>query len=192
VLIGQASAAEVLLATDLPQLAVIASTQDLAGAEVELVGADDRATRLRDALAPVRDAYDYVVVDCPPSLGLLTLNALAAADEVLVPMQCEFFALQGLAQLTGTIERVREALNPGLRIAGVLLTMWDPRNNLASEVAAEVRKHFAVYETLIPRNIRLAEAPSHGKPVVLYDASSRGAYSYLNLAREILDRAEAA
>jgi len=192
VLLGEAVLRDAIMHTELPQLDVLASTPDLAGAEIELVGDEDRAVRLRDALAAVRDAYDYIIVDCPPSLGLLTLNALVAADAVIVPMQCEYFALQGLAQLTDTIERVRGALNPTLSIRGVLLTMFDPRNNLANEVAAEVRSHFHVYETIIPRNIRLAEAPSHGKPVVLYDAASKGAHGYLSLAREILEASESA
>jgi chromosome partitioning protein len=187
-LLGEASVAEVTLATELPHLSLVASTPDLAAIELELVDLPDRSTRLRDALGGVRDQYDFVIVDCPPSLGLITVNALAAADLVLVPMQCEYYALEGLSALAGTIERVRGALNPELHIDGVLLTMFDPRNNLATEVAAEVRKHFRVYETVIPRNVRLAEAPSHGKPVILYDASSRGSYGYLSLAREILDR----
>jgi chromosome partitioning protein len=188
VLLGEASVAEVTLGTELPHLSVVASTQDLAAIELELVDLPDRSTRLRDALAQVRADYEFIIVDCPPSLGLITVNAFAAADLVLVPMQCEYYALEGLSALAGTIDRVRGALNPALHIDGVLLTMFDPRNNLATEVAAEVRKHFRVYETVIPRNVRLAEAPSHGKPVILYDASSRGSYGYLSLAREILDR----
>ncbi|MFW6066700.1 MAG: ParA family protein [Myxococcota bacterium] len=186
-LLGDLPAAEAVRPTDLPELDVVASTPDLAAAELELVDAEDRMTLLRDALAPVRDRYDFVVVDCPPSLGLLTLNALVAADLVVVPLQCEYYALEGLSQLVRTIERVRGSLNPGVELHGVVLTMFDARNNLANEVADEVRRHFHVYDTVIPRNIRLAEAPSHGKPVILYDASSRGSYGYLNLAREILD-----
>jgi len=154
--------------------------------------ADDSATRLRDALDSVRDDYDFIVVDCPPSLGMLTINALTAADMVIVPLQCEYYALEGLSQLVGTIERVRASVNENLQIHGVLLTMFDSRNNLANKVADEVRRHFRVYETIIPRNVRLAEAPSHGKPVILYDASSRGSYTYLNLARELLDDLEVA
>ena len=154
---------------------------------MELIEEADRHARLRNALSAVRDRFDFVIVDCPPSLGLLTINALAAADLVLVPMQCEYYALEGLSQLVSTVERVKGAYNPALRIHGVLLTMFDGRNNLANEVADEVRRHFHVYEAVIPRNIRLAEAPSHGKPVILYDASSRGSYGYLNLARELLD-----
>jgi chromosome partitioning protein len=187
VMLGELPVADAIQPSELPALDIVPSTPDLAAAELELVDGDDRMVRLRDALAPVRDRYDFIVVDCPPSLGLLTLNALAAADLVLVPLQCEYYALEGLSQLVRTIDRVRGSLNPPLELHGVLLTMFDPRNNLANEVAAEVRKHFHVYETVIPRNIRLAEAPSHGKPVILYDASSRGSYGYLNLAREILD-----
>lgn len=192
VLIGEAHLRDVILQTDLPHLHVAPSSPDLAAAELELVDETDRAQRLREELARVRDDYDYIVVDCPPSLGLLTLNALVAADAVLVPMQCEYFALEGLANLSGTIERVRAQLNPSLHILGVLLTMYDPRNKLAIEVATEVRKHFHVYDSVIPRNVRLAEAPSHGKPVVLYDAASKGAHGYLNLAREIMREVAAA
>jgi chromosome partitioning protein len=187
VLLGDARLSDVILATELPQLDVAPSTPDLAAAEIELGPLADRATRLAEALKEVQSRYDFVLLDCPPSLGLLTLNALVAADAVLVPMQCEYFALEGLAQLTDTIDRVRAAYNPRLELLGVLLTMFDPRNNLATEVASEVRKRFRVYDTVIPRNVRLAEAPSHGKPAVLYDAASRGAHGYLSLAREILD-----
>ena len=140
----------------------------------------------------IRDEYDFIYIDCPPSLGLLTVNALTAADGVLIPVQCEYYALEGLSALTNTIKLIKQDLNPDLAIDGVLLTMFDARNNLANEVAEEVRRHFHVYETIIPRNVRLAEAPSHGKPVILYDASSRGSYTYLNLARELLDDLEAA
>lgn len=178
--------ADVLVATELPLLHLIPSTPDLAAAETELADVEDRAIRLRRALDLVRENYDFIVLDCPPSLGLLTINALVAADAVLVPMQCEYYALEGLSRLSGTIERIRSALNEKLRVCGVLLTMYDPRSNLSREVADEVRRHFHVYETVIPRNIRLAEAPSHGKPVILYDASSRGSHGYLSLARELL------
>ncbi len=180
-------AAEATIDTELDAMKLIGSSPDLAAIEIELVDAEDRALRLRQALEPIRGDYDFIVVDCPPSLGILTVNALTAADLVVVPLQCEYYALEGLSQLSSTIDRVRSALNPSLQIHGVLLTMFDARNNLANEVATEVRRHFPVYETVIPRNIRLAEAPSHGKPVILYDASSRGSYQYLNLAREILD-----
>ena len=188
-LLGDATLSDILVETDLAALTLAPSSPDLAAAAVELVEADARFERLRAALEPHRDLYDYVLIDCPPSLGLLTINALVAADSVLVPMQCEYYALEGLSDLTGTIERIRGGLNAKLALQGVLLTMWDPRSNLAREVADEVRKHFRVYETTIPRNIRLAEAPSHGKPVILYDASSRGSHGYLNLARELLDEA---
>jgi chromosome partitioning protein len=187
VLFGEATIAEVKRATELPYLELVAAARDLAGVEVELAGIEDRATRLRDALAPIRDQYDYVFLDCPPSLGVLTINALVAADVVLVPMQAEYYALEGLSDLAGTIERVRGSLNPRLQIHGVLLTMFDARNNLSTQVAEEVRKHFHVFDTVIPRNVRLAEAPSYGRPVILYDASSRGSHGYLSLAREILE-----
>lgn len=187
VLTGTASVEDAVLTTELANLSVIGANPHLAAAELELLDVEQRLLRLRQRLAEVSHAYDVIVVDCPPSLGLLTANALAAADWVLVPMQCEYYALEGLSHLAETIERVQQSVNPGLRIHGVVLTMFDARNNLSIEVAAEVRKHFPVYETIIPRNIRLAEAPSHGKPVVLYDATSRGSYGYLNLARELLD-----
>lgn len=189
VLSGEKTIAEVTLTTELPNLSLIPASADLSAIEIELGAEEDRATRLRDALALVRDQYDYIVIDCPPSLGLLTLNALVATDEVIVPMQCEYYALEGLSRLGDTIERVRNGLNEKLKIAGVVLTMYDPRNSLAREVADEVRKHYRVYETVIPRNIRLAEAPSHGKPVILYDAGSRGSHGYLSLARELLAEA---
>jgi chromosome partitioning protein len=186
VLLGEAALGDVILDTELPGLRIAPATPDLAAIETELADADGRATRLRDAIEPLRSEYDYILVDCPPSLGLLTLNALVAADAVLVPMQCEYYALEGLSRLSGTIDRIRSALNGRLRLSGVLLTMYDPRSNLAREVAEEVRRHFHVYETVIPRNVRLAEAPSHGKPVILYDAGSRGSHGYLSLARELL------
>jgi chromosome partitioning protein len=191
-LLGEAKLPDILLESDLAALTLAPASPDLAAASVELVDADGRFERLRDALEPHRDEHDYILIDCPPSLGLLTINALVAADSVLVPMQCEYYALEGLSDLTGTIERIKNGLNARLALQGVLLTMWDPRSNLAREVADEVRKHFHVYETTIPRNVRLAEAPSHGKPVILYDASSRGSHGYLNLARELLDDSEAA
>jgi chromosome partitioning protein len=149
-----------------------------------------RETKLRDALAAVRGDYEFVLLDCPPSLGLLTLNALTAADAVLIPLQCEYFALEGLSQLMGTIELVRKHLNPELELDGILLTMADTRNNLSHQVIEEARKHFGakVYEAMIPRNVRLSEAPSHGQPIILYDISSRGAESYLALTREFLAR----
>lgn len=187
VLLEEASVADEARDTEMPLLWVVPSSQDLVAIERELIDAEDRALRLRRALEAVADDYDYVIIDCPPSLGVLTINALTAADYVLVPLQCEYYALEGLSQLVGTIERVKASLNPELRLHGVLLTMFDRRNNLANEVAEEVRKHFRVFKAVIPRNVRLAEAPSHGLPVILYDASSRGSYCYLNLARELLD-----
>ncbi|MDQ3033153.1 MAG: AAA family ATPase [Myxococcota bacterium] len=186
VLLGETTLREVILDTDLALLKVAPTTPDLSAIETELADADDRAVRLRAAIDSVRADFDYILIDCPPSLGLLTINALVAADAVLVPMQCEYYALEGLSRLSGTIERIRTALNERLHVGGVLLTMYDPRSNLAREVADEVRQHFRVFETVIPRNVRLAEAPSHGKPVILYDAGSRGSHGYLSLARELL------
>jgi chromosome partitioning protein len=188
VLFREASIADVKQPTELPYLEIVPGARDLAGVEVELAGVEDRATRLRDALAPIRESYDFIFLDCPPSLGILTINALVAADVVLVPMQAEYYALEGLSDLAGTIERVKAALNPTLAIDGVLLTMFDGRNNLSNHVADEVRKHFRVFETVIPRNVRLAEAPSYGRPAILYDAGSRGSHGYLSLAREILEQ----
>src|SRR5438105_1135975 len=178
--------------TELPALHVAASSVDLVGAEVELSDADDRQFRLRKAIEPVAGDYDYVLIDSPPSLGLLTVNGLTAADSVLVPMQCEYFAMEGVSQLLNTIERVRESLNPDLEIEGIALTMYDDRMNLARQVAQEVRAHFGekVYETVIPRNVRLGEAPSFGKPIILYDIRSRGSEAYVNLAKEFIQRAE--
>jgi len=187
-MVGRADVGQATRETELPFLHLVPASVDLAAAEVELVDLDDRAVRLKQALESVRDRYDFILIDCPPSLGLLTLNALTAADSVLVPMQCEYYALEGISHLMNTIERVKAALNPSLFVHGVLLTMYDPRSNLANQVASELRAHFHVYDTVIPRNIRLAEAPSHGKPIILYDAGSKGSQGYLNLAREILDR----
>jgi chromosome partitioning protein len=169
-------------------LDLIPSTRDLVGAEIELVGAGDRESVLRRALAPIRERYDYVLVDCPPSLGLLTLNTLTAADSVLIPIQCEFYALEGLSQLLNTVRLVQKGLNPRLEIEGVLLTMYDRRLNLSKQVADEAHQYFGdkVYETTIPRNVRLAEAPSFGQPIVHYDVMSAGAQSYLALAREVV------
>jgi chromosome partitioning protein len=176
--------------TEVPNLWLVPSTRDLAGAEVELVSVKRREWRLRDALSPVANQYDYILIDCPPSLGLLTLNALVAASAVVIPMQCEYYALEGLSALTETIEMVKAAFNPELQIEGILLTMVDPRMNLTQAVADEVRTHFdgKVYNTIIPRNVRLSEAPSHGKPILLYDARSTGCQSYLALAQELLHR----
>jgi len=191
-LVGEATLDEITLGTELALLTVAPSSPDLAAASLELVDEATRFTRLRDAVEARKGEWDWILIDCPPSLGLLTINALTAADTVLVPMQCEYYALEGLGDLVDTVQRIKGGLNPDLDLDGVLLTMWDPRSNLSHDVAGEVRKHFRVYDTKIPRNVRLAEAPSHGKPVILYDASSRGSHGYLNLAREILDAAEAA
>jgi chromosome partitioning protein len=173
-----------------PFLDVVPSTRDLVGAEIELVDVQSRATVLREALEPVRGEYDFILIDCPPSLGLLTLNGLTAADSALIPIQCEFYALEGLSQLLSTVRQVQRGLNPALDIEGVLLTMYDKRLNLSKQVAEEVRDYFGdkVYRTVIPRNVRLAEAPSFAKPIVLYDLLSVGAQSYLELAREVIER----
>jgi chromosome partitioning protein len=172
----------------LPGLDVLPSGQKLSGAEVELVTVMARETKLRHALATVRDQYDYIFIDCPPSLGLLTVNTLTAADSVLIPLQCEYYSLEGLTQLIRTIQLVQENLNPALRIEGVLLTMYDARLNLSQQVADEARKFFSdrVYRTVIPRNVRLSEAPSFGKPIIQYDGSSTGAESYRSLAQEVM------
>jgi len=186
VLTGRLTLRQVLVTTEVAGLDVAPATQDLVGAELELIDADDRAHRLKEILAPVRDDYDYVVIDCPPSLGLLTLNALSAADQVLVPMQCEYYALEGLTQLMATIDRVKALYNRDLGVAGIVLTMFDVRNSLTHQVADEVRDHFHVFDAIIPRNVKLSEAPSHGMPVVLYDVQCKGAQGYLSLARELL------
>jgi chromosome partitioning protein len=176
--------------TALKYLQLIPSGRDLYGAEIELVSGLNRERRLERALADLRDAYELVVIDCPPSLGLLTVNALTAADAVIIPLQCEYYALEGLAGLLQTIELVREQLNPRLDLAGIALTMVDQRNNLSRQVEQEVRGHFGdqVFETVIPRNVRLSEAPSHAKPILLYDIQSKGAISYLRLAEEVIKR----
>ena len=178
------------LPTGIAGLSLIPSDRHLAGAEVELVALQDRESRLRRLLKPLRDDYDYIFIDCPPSLGLLTLNALVAADTVLIPLHCEYFALEGLADLVATLRRVRAAFNPDLDIDGVLLTMYDERTNLGQQVSRDVRGFFKekVFDTVIPRNVRLGEAPSHGVPVILYDIKSKGAESYMALAREFLAR----
>jgi chromosome partitioning protein len=173
---------------------LLPANRDLAGAEVELVELARRETRLKDALEPVAHEYDFVLVDCPPSLSLLTVNALTAAQRVLIPMQCEYYALEGLSDLVATIKRVRANLNPQLEIAGLLRTMYDPRNTLSQQVSQQLEQHFGekVYRTLVPRNVRLAEAPSYGVPAVLWDAASKGAQAYLALAAEILAQGQAA
>lgn len=189
-LLGEATVAEVAIETQLQFLRLVPSSTDLVGAEVELAAAPERERRLAKALEGARDSYRVILIDTPPSLGLLTLNALVAADSVLVPLQCEYLALEGLAKLTQTIDLVRASLNPRLEIEGLVLTMYDVRNNLALQVARETREHFGdrVFRTVIPRNVRLSEAPSHGKPALLYDINSKGALSYLQLAEELLER----
>ena len=179
-----------VITTDLDRMQLIPADRNLTGAEIELVSLPARDERLRMMLHPLRDAYDHIFIDCPPSLGLMTLNALVAADAVLIPLHCEYFALEGLADLVATMHRVRAALNPNLDVEGVLLTMFDERTNLGQQVAADVRQFFKekVYRTVIPRNVRLGEAPSHGMPVMLYDVKSRGAEAYRALAREVLER----
>ncbi len=187
VLLADVSIESATQMTAVSGLDVVPATINLAGAEIELVAALSRETRLRRALESVRFAYDYIFIDCPPSLGLLTLNALTAATEVLIPVQAEYYALEGLSQLTSVVGRIRDALNPALRITGVLVTMFDGRTRLATEVLDEVNKYFPsnVFRTQIPRNVRLSEAPSYGKPVILFDVKSRGAQAYIALAREV-------
>ncbi len=189
-LIDGAALADCVVPTGIPSLDIITSSLDLAGAEIELVTLERREFRLREALSAATSTHDYVLIDCPPSLGLLTLNALVAADSVLVPLQCEFYALEGLSSLTRTIERVKQTLNPALQIQGVVLTMFDKRSNLSNLVADDVRGHFGdkVFTTVIPRNVRVSEAPSHGQPVLIYDVRSPGAQAYIHLAGEVLRR----
>jgi chromosome partitioning protein len=190
VLIGRATLRDVIVQTEVPGLFVAPATQDLVAAELELVDEADRATRLKSALTALQtssERFDFVFVDCPPSLGLLTVNALTASGFVLVPLQCEYYALEGLTHLMATIDRVKNGYNPELEVEGVVLTMFDPRNNLAHQVAEEVKAHFYVFDSVIPRNVRLSEAPSHGKPALLYDVQSKGAQGYLSLAREMLE-----
>ncbi len=185
-LIGRRTLREVMRETEVPRLWVAPSTSDLVAVDFELIDEEDRAFRLRKALDTVRGDFDFVFIDSPPSLGLLTLNALVAADRVVVPLQCEYLALEGLTSLMGTIDRIKSTLNPSLTVEGIVLTMFDPRNNLARQVAAEVKAHFRVFDSVIPRNVRLSEAPSHGKPALLYDAQAKGAQGYLSLAHELL------
>jgi len=189
-LLSDAPAESFLLDSQVANLSVIPADRQLTGAEIELVSVPEREQRLRRLLDPLRTRFDVIFIDCPPSLGLLTLNALVAADAVLIPLHCEYFALEGLAELVGTMRRVRSGLNPALDIEGVLLTMYDDRTNLGQLVAREVREFFKekVFDTIIPRNIRVGEAPSHGMPAVVYDPKSRGAAAYIALAREILTR----
>jgi len=190
---GKASLEEAVSETRIPHLHIVPSTIDLLAVELELVNRDDREKTLLNALSGVKERYRYVFIDCPPSLGLLTLNGLVAADSILVPVQCEYYSLEGLGLLTRTLKLVRSSFNPALEIEGIVLTMFDPRTTLSHQVAEEVKKHFGekVYKTLIPRNVTLGEAPSHGKPAILYDARSRGAQSYIALAKEILHESSA-
>jgi chromosome partitioning protein len=188
VMLAGVNAADAVIKTEFDGLEIIPADKNLIGANLELVDLEHRELRLRQALAPIRDQYTYILIDCPPALDLLTLNALLAADSVLVPIQCEFFALEGISELMDTIERIREAFHHPLEVAGILLTMFDDRTNLARQVAADLRSFFGdqVFETVIPRSIRLAEAPSFGKPILSYDVRSRGAESYIKLAKEIM------
>jgi chromosome partitioning protein len=190
VLMGDSPVDQVILPTDIDKLWLLPGSKNLTGANIELAGADDRALRLRRALEPAKEAYDLIVLDCPPALDLLTLNALAAAEMLIVPMQAEYFALEGVSELISTLERVRSAYNPELTIEGVLLTMYDDRTNLAQQVTQTLREYFKdrLYRAVIPRNVRLAEAPSHGKPVALYDSKSRGTEAYFELAGEFMAR----
>jgi chromosome partitioning protein len=196
VLLGESSLADAIVATAVPRLSIAPSTLDLLGVELEIANDKDRAYRLKRAFAELaadhddERRYSYILIDCPPSLNLLTINALASSDAVVVPLQCEFFALEGLSQLLSTVEQVRQTLNQKLSIHGVVLTMYDPRNNLANQVVADVRRFMGekVYQTMIPRNVRVSEAPSHGKPVLLYDLKCAGSQAYLKLASEVIQR----
>lgn len=191
VLIGDAGIEEALIQQVLfNRLDVVPATPDLAGAEVELISRENRGSAMREGLEPLREKYDFVLIDCPPSLGLITLNMLGAADSVLIPVQCEYYALEGLSQLLNTVHRIQQGVNKDLDISGVLLTMYDARLNLSRQVAADAREYFGetVFETVIPRNVRLAEAPSFGKPIILYDVGSIGAKAYMNVARELIAR----
>jgi chromosome partitioning protein len=187
--IGTKTIEEIVTDTALPSLKIVPSNIELIGSELELAAKEGRETILKRSLEQARDHYDYIFIDCPPSLSLLTLNALVAADTLLVPMQCEYYALEGISMLLRTFNLIKDSFNPLLEIEGILLTMFDGRNTLANQVADELKRHFGdkVYKTLIPRNVTLAEAPSHGKPVILYDVRSKGAQSYLELAKEIMD-----
>jgi chromosome partitioning protein len=190
VLVGDHSLAETIQETSVPRLSISPSTMDLSGVELEIAAERDRAYRLRRAVETLGSDYSYVLIDCPPSLNLLTINAMTAADAILVPLQCEFFALEGLSQLIKTVEQVKATLNPGLTIHGIVLTMYDARNNLSAQVVDDVRQFMGdkVYQTIIPRNVRVSEAPSYGKPVLLYDLKCVGSQAYLRLASEIIQR----
>jgi chromosome partitioning protein len=191
-LMGEAAAHDAIIATELEGLSLVPSHKNLIGANIELVAAEQREFRLRNAIASIRNQFEFIVLDCPPALDLLTLNALVAADSVLIPMQAEYFALEGISELLDTIERLRQSFNPDLQIEGVVLTMYDDRTILAQQVTQELKSHFGekLLKTVVPRNIRLAEAPSYGKPVLLYDVRSRGAESYIRLAKELMERTQ--
>ena len=191
-LIGEVPLKALLRDTELDFLKIIPSNIDLIGAEIELVSFPDREIRLKNALKEIREDFDFLIIDCPPSLGLITVNSLTASDSVLIPLQCEYYPMEGLSQLIKTIKLINNSLNPWLKIEGILMTMFDKRNNISHQVTEEVRKHFGamVFNTVIPRNVRLSECPSFGKPIILYDADSRGAESYLDLAKEVLSHGQ--
>lgn len=192
VLVREKKLSEVIIRTELEGLDIAPSNQDLIGAEIELVGEIARETKLKTAFEEVMASYDYILIDCPPSLGLLTINALTASNSYLVPMQCEYYAMEGLSQLVKLVSLVKKSLNPAIEEEGILLTMFDSRNNLCHQVAGEIRQHFKeqVFQAVIPRNVKLSECPSHGKPILLYDVNSKGAMSYLSLAKEIIQKHE--
>jgi len=191
-MLGSAGVDVSAVKTEMPGMSLMGATKELIGAEVEMYLEDNREYLLKKRLEGIKDTYDFIIIDCPPSLGFLTINAITASDYVLVPLQCEYYALEGLSQLLDTLKAVKKSLNPGLKIVGILLTMYDARNNLSAQVQEEVRGHFkgTVFDTVIPRNVRLSEAPSYGKPIIIYDAQSRGARSYLDLAKEVIKRGE--
>ena len=188
VIINADKMSDVILKTEYGKLYICPSSIDLAGAEIELVSADRRETRLKDAVAKVKDDYDFIIIDCPPSLGLITLNSFVCADSIIIPIQCEYYALEGLSQLTNTIRMVKQQMNRSLDIEGIVLTMYDTRTNLSVQVADEVKKYYGekLYKSVIPRNVRLSEAPSYGLPINAYDSTSKGCESYLSLAREVI------
>ena len=192
VLVDDADAAEMIVQAEAPGFDLLGANTDLTGAELDLANREKREYRLREALGSLQQRYDYVIIDCPPALGLLTINGLVAADSVIIPMQCEYYALEGLSALMGTIERIKASLNPDLMVEGLVRTMYDPRNSLSREVSLQLIEHFGdkVYRTVVPRNVRLAEAPSYGVPIIFYDRQSRGARAYLALAGEVVKRRE--
>ncbi len=191
-MLGSVSVDASVVRTEMPRLILMCATKELIGAEIEMYLEDNKEFLLKKRLDEVKDQYDFIIIDCPPSLGFLTLNAITAANYVLVPLQCEYYALEGLSQLLETLKAVKKRLNPDLKIVGILLTMYDARNNLSSQVEEEVRGHFkgTVFNTVIPRNVRLSEAPSYGKPIIMYDIQSKGARSYFDLAKEVIKRRE--